>query len=270
MSTTAVDAGWERPAVREGFEFRAMAGVWRRHLILYRRFWHSTTVSATLDPTIQLLAMGLGIGSLVAVVGGHPYIEFLGTGLVATAVLFGSIMPGMYDTFVLREFMKMYDGVLAAPLGIAELVLGDATWLAARTGVYSCTPMLIAMLFGLQPTWGMLVVPFVAALSGLGFALLGIWVSTIVPSFDTFNYVNSGLVTPLFLVSGTFFPLDRLPDWTHWITVFNPVYHCIQLVRDAAFGFHAGADLLHALALAIFAALTGTLAVRGQRRKLID
>ena len=259
-----------RPTVRESVELAALAGVWRRHLTLFRRFWPSTTVSATVDPTVQLLAMGLGIGSLVSVVSGRPYIQFLATGLVAATVLFTAMMPSMYETFVLRQFLKIYDGVMAAPISVAELVVAEATWTAAKAGVYCGTPVLIALAFGLPPSWGMLLVPFVGALASLGFALLGIWISTLVPAFDTFSYVNSGVITPLFLVSGTFFPLEQLPPWARWLSELNPLRHCVQLVRDAVFGFDPLVDLVHVGALALCAALTCTRASRGMRRKLID
>ena len=165
------------------------------------------------EPTIYLLAFGFGFGSLVSVVGGYRYIEFLGTGVVATAVLFSSAFAGMFATFIRRVFQKSYDAILATPVDVHELVAAEATWIASKSGVYGCAPLLVAMAFGLDPSWGMLLVPLIGFLTGLGFALFGIWVSAVVPSIDSFNYIISGVLTPLFLVAGTFFPIDGLPDW---------------------------------------------------------
>ena len=102
---------------------------------MFRRYWRSTTFSAVIEPTIYLLAFGFGFGSLVAQVGGYDYVDFVGTGIVATAVLFGSAFPGMFATFIKRVFQKSYDAVLAAPVDTEELVAAEALWIALRSGV---------------------------------------------------------------------------------------------------------------------------------------
>ena len=144
----------------------------RGHQLL-ARFWRSTTFSATVEPTIYLLAFGFGFGSLVSTVGGYDYVEFVGTGTVATAVLFSSRFPAMFGTFVKHKFQRTYDAILAAPVDIEELVTAEALWIAARAGVYGCAPMLVAMLFGLDPSWGMLLVPFIGFITGFGWASFG-------------------------------------------------------------------------------------------------
>jgi len=252
------------------FEPAALAGVLTHELTLFRRYWPSTTFSSVVEPTIYLLAFGFGFGSLVSVVSGVRYIDFIGTGVVATAVLFSSAFGGMFQTFIRRTFQKTYDGILATPVDVHELVLGEALWLAIRAGVYGCAPLLVAICFGLHPSVGMLLVPLIGFITGLGFALFGIWVSAVVPSIDSFNYIISAVLTPLFLVAGTFFPLSGLPGWARALAQVNPLYHCVQLVRDAAFGLHPLFDLGHVGALGIFAGLMWTLAVRRMRARLID
>jgi lipooligosaccharide transport system permease protein len=258
-----------RARVRK-FETAAFAGVWKRETTLFRKHWVSTTFSAVVEPTIYLLAFGFGLGSLIAVIDGYPYIEFLGTGVVATAVLFTSAFAGMFQTFVRRKFQHSYDAMLAAPVDMHELVTAEAGWIAAKAGVYGCAPLLVAMAFGLDPAPGMVVVPLVSFLTGLGFGLFGIWCSAVVPSIDSFNYIISAVITPLFLVAGTFFPIDQLPSWAHVAAAFNPLYHCVELVRHASFGFQPAADALHVLALVVFAGLMWFLAVAMMRKRLID
>jgi lipooligosaccharide transport system permease protein len=248
----------------------ALGGVLAHDLTLFRRYWPSTTFSSIVEPTIYLLAFGVGFGSLVPVVAGYRYIEFLGTGVVATAVLFTSAFAGMFQTFIRRQFQKIYDAMLAAPVDVHELVTGEALWIAVKAGVYGCAPLLVAMVFGLDPSPGMLLVPLIGFLTGFGFGLFGIWVSAVVPSIDSFNYIISAVLTPLFLVAGTFFPIDSLPDWAGVVSQFNPLYHCVELVRHAAFGLRPLTDLGHAGALALFGGLMWLLAVRQMRRRLID
>ena len=251
-------------------EASAVRGVWKHETTLFRRYWASTTFSSVVEPTIYLLAFGAGFGSLVGVVGGYRYVEFLGTGIVATAVLFSSAFAGMFNTFIRRVFQHTYDALLAAPVDVHELVLAEASWIATKAGVYGCAPLLVAMTFGLDPAPGMLLIPFIGALTGLGFALFGIWASAVVPSIDSFNYIISAVLTPLFLVAGTFFPLDQLPGWAQGVAQLNPLYHCVQLVRHAVFGLRPAADLAHVGALVVFALLMGVLAITWMRKRLID
>ncbi len=246
----------------------AVGAVVFRELTMYRRYWRSTTFSSIVEPTIYLLAFGFGFGSLVAQVAGYDYVDFVGTGIVATAVLFSSAFPGMFGTFVKRTFQKTYDAVLAAPVDTEELVTAEALWIALRSGIYGAVPMLVAVGFGLQPSWGMLLVPPIGVLTGFGFAAFGIWVSGIVPSIDSFGYVISAVLTPLFLVAGTFFPIDGLPGWAQTAALLNPLFHCVELVRAAVFGLSAS-DLGHVAALVVFAIAMWLLAVRRLRSRLV-
>jgi lipooligosaccharide transport system permease protein len=269
---TAVDLSRPRAAMRRlrWIEPNALGGVLFHDRTIFRRYWASTTFSAVVEPTIYLLAFGFGFGSLVAVVAGYNYLDFLGTGIVATAVLFSSAFAGMFQTFIRRVYQKTYDAMLATPVDTHELVTGEALWIGIKAGVYGCAPMLVAIGFGLEPSPGMLLVPLIGSLTGFGFGLFGIWMSAIVPGIDSFNYVISALLTPLFLVAGTFFPLDTLPGWAFTASQFNPLYHCVELVRHAVFGLQPLADLGHLGALGLFAGLMWLLAVRAMRRRLID
>src|SRR4051794_19075784 len=166
------------------FELPAITGVLVRELINYSSYWRSATFSATVEPTIYLLAFGFGIGSLVSRVGGRDYVEYVGTGTVATAVLFSSAFPAMFGTFVKYKFQRTYDAILAAPVDTEEIVTAEALWIAVRAGAFGCMPLLVAMLFGLDPAWGMLVVPFVGVIAGFGWACFGILIAAVLKSID--------------------------------------------------------------------------------------
>ncbi len=250
-------------------ERAALQGVLVREIINYSSFWRSSTFSSTIDPTIYLLAFGFGFGSLVSEVAGYNYIDFVGTGIVATTVLFSGAFPAMYGTFVKYQFQHTYDAIIAAPVDTEELVTGEALWIAARTGVYGCVPMLVAVVFGLDPSYGMLLVPFIAALAGFGWATFGIFIAARAKSIESFSYWQSGLLTPMFLVAGTFFPLDELPTWAQVLGHVNPLYHCVELVRHAVFGFEGWADVGHVAFLVAFAFVSWRLAIRFMERRLI-
>ena len=248
----------------------ALTGVLVREVVNFGSFWRSSTFSSTVEPTIYLLAFGFGFGSLVSRVNGYDYVEFVGTGTVATAVLFSSVFPAMFGTFVKYQFQRTYDAILAAPVDTEELVTAEALWIATRAGTYGCVPMLVAMLFGLDPSLGMLVVPLVAFVAGFGWAGFGIAVAGRLKSIDNFSYVTSTVITPLFLVAGTFFPIQGLPQWARIAANVNPLYHTVELVRHAVFGFEGLVDLWHVGFLLVFALAAWRVAIRFMTRRLID
>jgi lipooligosaccharide transport system permease protein len=250
-------------------ETAALRGVLVREIVNFSSFWRSSTFSSTVDPTIYLLAFGFGFGSLVSEVAGYDYIEFVGTGIVATTVLFSGAFPAMYSTFVKYKFQHTYDAILAAPVDTEELVTAEAVWIAVRTGIYGTVPMLVAMVFGLDPSWGMVVVPAIAALAGYGWACFGIFIAAKAKSIESFSYWQSGLLTPMFLVAGTFFPLDRLPTWAQVLGNANPLFHCVELVRHAVFGLEGLEDVAHLAFLIVFALVAWRLAIRHMERRLI-
>ncbi|MEO3814627.1 ABC transporter permease [Sphaerisporangium sp. B11E5] len=252
------------------FEWAPVRGVWSRETALYKRYWASTSFAALVEPTIWLLAFGFGFGSVVGAAYGYNYRDFVATGVVATSVLFISAFGAMFGSFIRRTYQHTYDAVLAAPVDVHELVTAEASWLAAKAGLYGCAPVLVGMAFGLDPSPGMLLVPFIGFLTGLAFALFGIWMSAIVPSINTFDYVISGVLAPMLLVAGTFFPIDELPPWAAGIARLNPLYHCVELVRSAVFGRLGPADLGHVGFLLGFGALMWGLAVWKMRARMID
>ena len=251
-------------------ERAAIAGVMSREVANFRTFWKATTFSSVLEPIIYLLAFGLGLGAtIVSSVEGLDYVEFVGTGMVATAVIFSSALPAMFGTFVKHRFQQTYDAILAAPVDVEELVTAEMLWIGLRAGFYGCFPLIVSFAFGLDPTWGMLLVPLFCFITALGFAAFGIAVAGTVAKIDQFNYVTTLVITPLFLVAGTFFPIDQLPEGFQVAAQFNPLYQLVELVRGAAFGYEA-VDAVRVLVLAAFAFGMWRLAVRQLTRRLVD
>jgi lipooligosaccharide transport system permease protein len=248
----------------------AIAGVMSREVANFRTFWKSTAFSSLMEPTVYLLAFGLGLGAtVVSQVDGLDYVEFVGTGMVATAVIFSSALPAMFGTFVKHRFQNTYDAILAAPVDVEELVTGEMFWIGLRAGFFGCFPLLVTMLFGLDPSWGMLLVPIFCVITALGFAGFGIAVAGSVAKIDQFNYVTTLVITPMFLVAGTFFPIDGLPEWAQVLAQFNPLHQLVELVRHACFGFES-TDLLRLAGLIAFALVMWRVAISRLTQRLID
>jgi lipooligosaccharide transport system permease protein len=248
----------------------AVAGVMSRELTVFSSTWRSTTFSAVVEPTIFLLAFGLGFGALISHVRGLDYMDFVGTGVVATTVVFSSAFPAMYSTWVKSRFQHIYDAVLATPVNVKELVTAEVLSIALRTGVFAVAPLAVAVAYGLSPGWGVVAVPFVAFLTGFGFAAFGVAVAAMAKAITNFNFIISGLLTPLLLVAGAYFPTTFLPPLARAANEANPLFHCVELVRDAVFGFQVRRDLVHVGALMLFAGLMWWIAVQRLRPVLID
>ena len=248
----------------------ALAGVMMRDVVLFKRYWKATTFSSIVQPTIYLLAFGLGFGSLVKTVGHVKYVEYVATGVVATAVLFSSAFPGMFNTFIRWKFQRTYDALLAAPVDVEELVTAEVIWISVRAGVYGLAPLLVGFAFGLKPEPGMLLVPLIGFATGFGFAAFGVLIAAVAKTIDNFNYITSAVLTPMFLVAGTFFPISSLPRALHLIAKFNPLYHCVALVRDVSLAVYSSADLVHAAVLVGFALAMWRLAIWRMQAGLID
>jgi lipooligosaccharide transport system permease protein len=246
-----------------------LLGVLVREIMNFRTFWRSSTFSAIVQPIVYLLAFGFGFGSLVDKVGGVKYIEFVGIGTVATAILFSSVFSGIFGTLLKWKYQRTYDALLAAPVGVGEIVTAESFWIGIRSGVYGAAPLVVAFFFGLDPTWGMLLVVPIGVLTGFGFAAAGMLIAALVENFDNTSYVQSLLITPMFLLAGTFFPIDQLPEWARVASWFNPLYHCVELVRHAAFGFRT-VDLGHVGVLVVFAIVMWLLACWRLQRRLVD
>ena len=248
----------------------ALAGVMSRDVAIFGRYWKATTFSSVVQPTIYLLAFGLGLGKFVPHLLHVNYVQYVATGVVATAVLFSSAFPGMFNTFVRWQFQRTYDAMLAAPVDTEELVTAEMLWISVRAGVYGLAPLLVGFAFGLEPEVGMLLVVPIGFVTGFGFAGFGVTVAAIAKTIDNFNYVTSAVLTPMFLVAGTFFPVSQLPAGIREVAYVNPLYHCVQLVRDASLGTLHGADLAHLGVLVAFALIMWRLAVSQLGRRLID
>ena len=251
-------------------ERAAIAGVMSREVANFRTFWKGTTFSSVLEPVVYLLAFGLGLGAtIVDRVDGLEYVEFVGTGMVATAVIFSSALPAMFGTFVKERFQRTYDAILAAPVDVEELVTAEMLWIGIRAGFYGSFPLIVSMAFGLDPAFGMLLVPAFCFITALGFAAFGIAVAASVAKMDQFNYVTTLVITPLFLVAGTFFPIDDLPEGFQVVAQLNPLYQLVQLVRHASFGFES-TDLIRVAVLMGFAVVMWRVAVRRMTIRLVD
>jgi lipooligosaccharide transport system permease protein len=262
------------PTVRstsKGFDFSSFPGrlgvrLIARHARFYRRLW-LVVASGAAEPLFYLLSVGIGIGGLIGTVqgpAGHPvpYRDFVAPGLLAVSALNGALNDSTFNVYGRLKFEKLYDSVLATPLGAQDVALAEIGWAVVR-GILYAVPFLIVMAaMGLIVSpWALLALPG-AALVAFATAAAGVALTTYMQSWQDFEYVVLVSV-PLFLFSGTFFPLSVYPHVIGLIVEWTPLYQGVVILRDLVLGAPSWALLWRAAYLAAIGAVG--VAVAGRR-----
>lgn len=215
-------------------------------------------LSGFFEPVFYLLAFGYGIGSLIGGVtdgNGNPvsYAAYIAPALLATSAMNGAIYDSTWNVFFKMHFGKIYQGVLATSLGTLDVALGEISWALIRGFAYAIGFMAVVTPLGLIPSWwGVLAIP-AAVLIAFGFASLGMAITSYMSSFHHMNWVNFFLL-PMFLFSGTFYPLSVYPEWIQTIIHTLPLWQAVELVRDCTLGQVDGGTLGHVLYFAVMVA----------------
>jgi lipooligosaccharide transport system permease protein len=242
--------------------------VWQRHWLVYTKLYKTSFALNFAEPALYLVAMGLGLGAFVKDIHGQPYIKFIAPGIVASSSVFAAVYECTYGTYIRMTFQKTFDAILATPVSLDDLVAGELIWGATKSVIFGITILIVIGLFGLVDSlFVVLVIPFIF-LGGLIFAELSVIFCAIVPGIDSFSYFYTLFMTPLFLFSGIFFPLDALPRIVADIAFFTPLYHLVNVCR--AFSDGAAGQALGSMAwLCVFVAVLAPLPFRLMRKRVI-
>jgi len=242
-----------------------------RNFLSFRRTW-SIIVSGFFEPVFFLYAMGVGIGSMVGDVdvgGGRavPYLVFVAPALLASSAMNGAIFDSTTNVFFKLKYARLYDSVLATPLGPRDVAIGEITWALLRGLVYSGAFLLVAGLAGAVTTWWALLAVPAATLIGWAFAAVGMASATYMRTWADFDYVQLAIL-PMFLFSATFYPLTTYPEPLRWVVQATPLYHGVAMVRDLMLGQVGAGIVVHIGYLVAMGAL-GTVWTAGRVEKLL-
>lgn len=204
--------------------------------MVYTKLYKSSIVLNFVEPTLYLIALGLGLGAFVKEINGVPYINFIAPGIIASSSMFAATFECTYGTYVRMTYQKTFDAILATPVNLDDLVAGELMWAATKSTFYGAIIMIVISLFGLVDSALIIFVIPVLFLSGLLFAVISMIFTAIVPGIDSFNYFYTLFMTPMFLFSGIFFPLNTLPPVVSKIAFFTPLYHLVNICRSLASG----------------------------------
>jgi lipooligosaccharide transport system permease protein len=240
----------------------------------YKRTWRSSIVTSFLIPILYLTAMGVALGSLIDKhshgVEGVTYVAFLAPGLLAGTAMQIGVNDSMWPVLGAIKWMRTYLAMLAAPLDVFDVLLGHLAWMATRVAIVVTIYLGVMAAFGVvYSPWALLALP-AAMLTGLAFAAPVTAFSATLEKDSGFSTLYRFVVVPLFLFSGTFFPVTQLPVWLQPVAYATPLFHGVALCRDLTLGHvHLWVDLGHAAYLAGWVAVGYTVARRTFSRRLV-
>jgi len=241
-----------------------------RNVVAWRGMW-LILLSVFVEPVLFLASIGFGVGALVGDVEGPggtmvPYRSFVAAGLLATSAMMGPVFDCTFNFFVKLKYFKIYDAVLATPMGPLDVARGELLWSLVRAGLYATAFLGVMTVMGLVSSWWALLAVPAAVLIGFGFAGAALGATTFMRSFMDFDFINIAII-PMFLFSATFFPLSRYPTALQWVVQVTPLYQGVALERGLVFGELSWTMLLNAAYLVVLG-LVG-LKVAGRRLRVL-
>jgi lipooligosaccharide transport system permease protein len=220
----------------------ASGRVWQRNWLVYRRLWHRSLAFGFVQPLLFLTAMGVGLGALIsarqqaAAFGGVPYIDWLGPGLLAAMAMQTATFESTYPIMNKIMWGRNYEAMLSTPLEVASIVRGELAWVAFRIGSLAAVFLVVLTVFGIPRTpLAVLAVP-VAMLVGVAFSACLMAFTATQKNDVGFSAIFRFVINPLFLFSGTFFPLSQLPPQLQAVAWATPLFHGVELIRGLILG----------------------------------
>jgi lipooligosaccharide transport system permease protein len=242
----------------------------------FKRTWRGTWASTLLTPLGFLAAMGLGLGSIVdngsgaSTLGGVSYLDYIAPGLLAASIMQQGTFESSYPVLGAIKWAKQYHAQLAAPLRVRDVLLGHLCWVAVRLTISAFVFLVIMGLFGTFHSWWAVLCLPAAVLTGMAF-VPGIFSYAATLETDSgFALLFRFIIMPMFLFSGTFFPVSQLPDWLEPVAYAVPLWHGVDLCRDLSLGTAALLPSLgHVAYLLLWAAGGCAVAMRTFTKRLV-
>ncbi|MBI5078480.1 ABC transporter permease [Candidatus Saganbacteria bacterium] len=245
--------------------------VWKRNFYSFKRFVIPTLLVSLGEPLFYLVAMGMGLGAYMGLLGGKSYLGFLAPGIVMSGVMLSSAFECLYGTLVRMIHEKIFDSLIVTPISAEDAVAGDIAWAIFRGWISGFLVLAAAVLLGAVSVSlpGVILLFLAMTAVGLVFASLSMIVTSFAPNFDFFNYYTELFITPMFFFSGVFFPLDRLPEWVKVAAHFLPLTHAVDISRAALEGRFSTALAYNFLALILPGIILFYAALLCMKRRLI-
>ncbi len=248
--------------------------MFQRNMIVYKHIW-TIIVSGFFEPVFYLFGIGIGLGSMIGQVDGMAYAAFVAPGLLAVSCMNGAITDGFFNIFFKLHFKKTYDGILATPMRVPDIAFGEMLWALARGTVYAGAFLVVVLLIGetvgpkmiLSP-WAVLALP-AAVIVAAAFSAMALCIASFARKIQDFDIVMGLIVMPMFLFSGTFFPVIQLPTEVQPLIQIVPLYHGVAVLRQLTTGSVSLTIFAHLFYLVLLGCVAFAIAMRRLERTLI-
>ncbi len=248
---------------------RRALNVWRRNALVWRRLIGPSVMINFGEPLLYLLGLGYGLGLFIGQMAGMDYLTFLASGIVASSAMTTASFEGLYSVFTRMVPQRTYEGMLATPMEVDDILAGEMLWCATKSLINGIAILAVAALLGAVADWRALAALPVVFAIGMCFAGPAMVVSALAPSYDFFNYYFTLAITPMFIICGVFYPITALPAALQAFVQVLPLTHAVALVRPLVAGQPLTDVALHVAVLLGYAAVGYYLAVVLTRRRLV-
>lgn len=243
--------------------------IWKRHFYVWWKVLGPSILANFGEPLLYLLALGYGLGVFVGEVQGMTYMAFLATGIMCSSAMNTATFEGMYAAFTRLAMQRTWDAMLAAPLNLDDIVIGEIIWCATRS-VVSCAAIFVVAGFLDAAVWSSFIpVMLLVFLIGFCFGAMALVVTAFAKNYDFFLYYFTLVVTPLMLLSGVFFPLDTMPQWLILGAQALPLSHAVQIARPLMTGAPIDQLFVHVAVLLFYGLFATYWAVVLLRRRML-
>ncbi|SES97633.1 lipooligosaccharide transport system permease protein [Methanococcoides vulcani] len=244
--------------------------VWRRNKDVFMKNAKLNFLPPFIEPLLYLFAMGFGLGLFIEEIDGVSYAKFIAPALISVSVMYGAFFECSYGSYVRMYYQKTFDAIIATPLSIEDVIVGELLWGATRSLISATLMLPVIALFGLiDIPYSLLIIPF-AFLAGLLFAGLAMCITAVTPNIMSINYPILLFITPMFLFSGTFFPLNVLPEIIQYIALaVLPLTHVVMIIRSLTFGTPGLFLLWHLLWIVVVCFILFVVSVNMMKKRLV-
>lgn len=251
------------------FVFRLSLKVFSRNFRVFRKTWKANLMFNFLEPMLYLWAMGFGLGIYISQINGLSYLEFLAPALIASSAMFATTYEMTYSSFARMGHEKIFHGIVATPVSMDDIVLGEILYGTFKGVVYGLVFFLVVLFFGIvqSPLALLLIIPL--ALMALIFSNLSLIWTSIAPNYDSFGYFFTLFISPMFLFAGVFFPIESLPEGLQFLPALTPLYHTVAIIRPLVLGQVSWDLISHLIWLMVVALITIRIPIITVKNKLI-
>jgi lipooligosaccharide transport system permease protein len=244
--------------------------MWQRNALVGRKTILTTIGPRFVEAAGYLLIMGLGLGVYLKTINGYDYVDFIAPGVACASVMFGSILETTYNAYTRIHVRRVFEAVVTTPLSIADVVVGEYLWAVTRGTLYGVIFLIVMAAFGIVHSALAILAPLVFVVGALCFAVIGMAYTGFVSTIEHYNIFFTGVLNPMFLFSGIFFPFDKLPQWAEAIGWCLPLSHMVAACRQLVLGGAGWNTLGHVGVLVAFTVLVFPWPLRTLRRRLLS